>query len=281
MARTNPPGGPKAWATSEGAAAWQRQAEARNRWAGPATEAMLEMAGVQPGARVLDLGTGTGDTALLASARVGENGRVLATDFSAAMIEEVQNGARRAGAANVTARVMSADNVDVEPASFDAVIGRLVLMFVDDLPRALRGVAQALRQGGRFATLTWSSLDRNPYHRILIEAAQKQGPLPEPPPEIVRAFSLHDAPSLEHSLARAGFVDILVRAVPSTRAFRTVAEAVAHAKDSPAQAALFAALDDAARERAWAQVEAEYRAFEQSEGCTFPGELLVAAGARP
>jgi SAM-dependent methyltransferase len=282
MTSGGPPGEPgHVWNTSDAAAAWQRGAEARNRWGAPATEVMLDLAGVRAGARVLDLGTGTGDTALLASGRVGASGHVLATDLSPAMIELARAAAAAAHADNVTARVMSAEDIDVEPSTFDAVIARLALMFVGNLERALEGVARALRAGGRFATITWSSLERNPFHRILIEAARAQGPLPEPPPEIVRAFSLHDAPSLERALARAGFVDVVVRAVPATRSFGSAAEAVASAKDSPAQAALFSAVDGAGRERAFAQVEARFRAFEANEACVFTGELLVAAGARP
>ena len=61
---------------------WQSGAAARAQSLGPATELMLDLAGLTPGHIVLDIATGTGDTALLAAARVGPTGRVLATDIS-------------------------------------------------------------------------------------------------------------------------------------------------------------------------------------------------------
>jgi ubiquinone/menaquinone biosynthesis C-methylase UbiE len=268
-----------AWAGNEVAEAWRRGAEKRNQMLAPATEAMLELAGVHLGARVLDIGTGTGDTAIFASGRVGPAGHVVATDLSAAMIQAAGEAVRTAGVSNVSVRAMSADHLDVAPATFDAAIARLVLMFVDDLPATLRGILRALRPGGHFATIVWGSLERNPYHRILIESAREQGPLPEPAPEIVRAFSLCDSTAMQHALTAAGFAEAVVRAVPCTRAFGSAADALATAKESPVQAALMAALDDAARERAWVRVEAEYRSFEQDGACAFPAELLVAAGA--
>jgi ubiquinone/menaquinone biosynthesis C-methylase UbiE len=247
----------------------------------PATEAMLDLAGVRIGARVFDIGTGTGDTAIFASARVGASGHVLATDVSPAMVQAARDAVLAAGAANVSVRTMGAEHldVDVDAASFDAAIARLALMFVDDLPSMLRGVRRALRAGGRFAAMVWAPLERNPYHRILIAAAREQGPLPDPVPEIVRAFSCSDAEALRRSFAAAGFEDAAVRAVPSARAFGSAAEALASAKESPVQATLLAALDAAARDRAWARVESEFRQYDKNGACEFPAELLVASGA--
>jgi ubiquinone/menaquinone biosynthesis C-methylase UbiE len=278
---TRTPGAPSStWAATDTAESWRRGAEARNRMLAPATAAMLDLAGVQAGARVLDIGTGTGDTAIFAGVRVGASGRVLATDPSPAMIDAARDAVRMAGVANVDVRTMSGDDVNVEPASFDAVIARLVLMFVDDLPAMLRGVLHALRPGGRFAAIVWASLEHNPFHRILIEAAREQGPLPEPAPEIVRAFSLHDAASLERAFAGAGFAQVAVRAVACARAYGSAADALANAKESPVQAVLLSALDDAGRARAWARVEAAFRGFERDGACVFPAELLVVSGAR-
>src|SRR5688572_22415795 len=75
-------------------AQWQAAAEAWDRWGGflgewlgAATEAMLDMAGVAPGARVLDVAAGAGEQTLAAAKRAGPRGSVLATDISPAILD--------------------------------------------------------------------------------------------------------------------------------------------------------------------------------------------------
>ena len=268
------------WAAAEVAEAWQRGAETRNRMLAAATEAMFEVADIRGGARVLDIGTGTGDTAILAGRRLAPTGHVVATDASASMIQTTADAVRLAGAANVSVRVMSADGIDVDEASFDAVIARLVLMFVGSLPDVLAGILRALRPGGRFAGMVWASLARNPYHRILIDSARAYGPLPDPEPEMVRAFSLHDSAALTVALTRAGFHDVAVRAVACAREYASASEATASARESPILSAVFSALDGPLRAKAWERVEKEFGAFDRQGVCVFPGELLVASGCR-
>src|SRR2546423_12564596 len=70
----------------EAAARWRATADRRAAFLADATERMLDAAGVVPGARVPDLGTGTGDTAILAGRRVGPGGRVPATHIPAAVL---------------------------------------------------------------------------------------------------------------------------------------------------------------------------------------------------
>ena len=70
------------WGPREAAAEWRRGAPARVQAFGPATEMMLDLVKVAEGSRVLDVGAGAGDSALVAAQRVGSSGRVLATDIS-------------------------------------------------------------------------------------------------------------------------------------------------------------------------------------------------------
>jgi ubiquinone/menaquinone biosynthesis C-methylase UbiE len=265
------------WDESEVASVWLKHAEARNRMMASATERMFERAGVVEGARVLDIGTGTGDTAIFASQRVGASGSVEATDPSAAMVDAANLAIRSAGASNVTVRQVGAEDVGEPPARADAAIGRMVLMFVD-LPRALAAIRRALRPGGRFAAVVWSAVERNPYQHTVIEGARAEGPLPDPVPEIIRAFSLHDGDALARVFTAAGFSEVAVEKIPSARPFVSAAEALAVARESPVYAGLFTLLDPAARERAWERIAARYRAFEYNGRCDFPMELQVASG---
>lgn len=126
------PGG--CWGFLEAAEAWRRDAASRAGLLGAVTEAMLDLADLRPGYRVLDLAAGTGDQAPVAARRVGPTGAVLATDIAASMLAAAAEAAREARLANVTTRVMDAQ--DLAPASFDAVISRFGLMFLPDLQRA-------------------------------------------------------------------------------------------------------------------------------------------------
>jgi SAM-dependent methyltransferase len=113
------------------AEAWDRWAPLLARWLGPATEAMLDMAAVGPGARVLDVAAGAGDQTLAAARRVGAEGYVLATDISPAILRFALRAARQAGLAHVETLELDGERHDTLPeASFDAAISRVGLIYL-------------------------------------------------------------------------------------------------------------------------------------------------------
>jgi ubiquinone/menaquinone biosynthesis C-methylase UbiE len=244
---------------------------------GAMTDRMLAEAALAPGARVLDLGTGTGDTAILASERVGKSGSVLATDASPTMVEAARDAVKAAGAANVEVRVMDASAIDVQPGAYDAVIARLVLMFVDR-PRALAGVLRALRTGGRFAGAVWGPLADNPYHRILLDVVRARGGWGEPAPQVVRAFSVEDAGEWRRVLEGAGLSDVAVVAVPGERRFASVDDAMVAMRESPMHREPLERLPPEAWEEAWGAIEKVCRA--RAEGGVFPTQHLVIRGRK-
>ncbi len=211
---------PGAWSTAEGAASWQASLAQRQQSLAFVTELLFAQAGIGPGVRALEVGSGTGDAALLAAARVGPAGSVLATDASAPMLEVAARLAREAGFTNVSTRAVRAEDLDLPPGSFDAAISRNCLMFVPDLPRALRAVRTALRPGGRFAASVWGPLERNPFHGAPIAAVRRRRAIPLPPPEVVQAFSLCSRAALADALRAGGFARIRLQSVPARRSAR-------------------------------------------------------------
>ena len=119
---------PEKWGRKESADWWSAGQAARQQNYGAATEMMLDLAGVQAGSRVLDVAAGTGESALMAAARVGSKGHVVAADVSASMLNVAAEAARQAGLTNVETRVMNAENLELDTDSFDAVICRDALM---------------------------------------------------------------------------------------------------------------------------------------------------------
>src|SRR3990172_7697115 len=92
----------------------------------------LAFAGVRPGDVVLDIGSGAGIDALLASKLVGPTGKVIGLDFTPEMIEKARENAARAGAANVEFRQGDAENMPVEDSSADWIISNCVINLAPD-----------------------------------------------------------------------------------------------------------------------------------------------------
>jgi SAM-dependent methyltransferase len=111
----------------------------------PITDRFLRDGGITKGMRVLDIGSGGGHVAFLASALVGASGEVVGVDRSADAVASAQAQAR--SLANVTFLV--GDPVDmVFDQPFDALIGRYVVQFQADPVQALRTAAGHVRSGG-------------------------------------------------------------------------------------------------------------------------------------
>jgi SAM-dependent methyltransferase len=128
----------------------ERQSE---RLAEP-TRLLLQRAGLRPGMRVLDLGTGIGDVALLAAELVGPRGSVLGVDRSPEVLAVAEYRRARRGLAQVHFQEGDVTTFRAE-GPFDAVVGRLILLHLADPLAAVRHHAAALAPGGRWVALDY------------------------------------------------------------------------------------------------------------------------------
>lgn len=113
----------------------------------PATERFIRGAGVASGQRVLDLGSGAGDVAMLVARIVAPSGEVVGVERSAESLAWARKRVQRAGIRNVT--FIQADVSELpEDEPFDAVVGRFILMFVPDPGAALRSAVRLVKPGG-------------------------------------------------------------------------------------------------------------------------------------
>jgi arsenite methyltransferase len=111
----------------------------------------LAFEGVQPGEVVVDLGCGAGFDLLIASEKVGSEGRVIGIDMTDAMIEAARTNAAKAGATNVEVRKGTIEELPVEDSSVDWVISNCVINLSPEKDRVFREIARVLKPGGRFA----------------------------------------------------------------------------------------------------------------------------------
>jgi ubiquinone/menaquinone biosynthesis C-methylase UbiE len=126
--------------------------DAQAAWIAPATALLLRAAGIAPGMRVLDLGTGLGHVALQIAELVGPYGSVLGIDQDDALLEVGEQRRFTARADNVEflqadVRTYQAD------APFDAVVGRLILFHLPDAVEVLAHHLDALKPHGLMVAL--------------------------------------------------------------------------------------------------------------------------------
>src|SRR5262249_17479871 len=156
------------------------------------TRRLLELAGIQPGHRVLDIASGTGEPGLPAAEIVGPSGFVLLTDQSPEMLAVARDKARAQELQNVDFRVCDAEDLQLEPGSFDAALCRAALPLMPEPARCLGIAHAALRPGGRIALAVTGRAQANPYFAIPFTALRKYVTLPRPDPAIPGPFSFAD-----------------------------------------------------------------------------------------
>jgi len=262
----------------EVAAQWRANAERRAAFLKDATARMLDAAGVVPGARVLDLGTGTGDTAVLAALRVGPSGRVLATDISEAMLAAARETAQAAGVTNLDFQLADAGALELDAGSFDAVIARFSLMFVAGVRAALGGIRQVLRPDGGLGALVWATADENPFLSLRTRVARRTGRLRIPDQLVAGPFLLADADALEEAARGAGWRDVAVAPIALEMRLPDAASANEALRNSPLSKTISDSLAAAELAAFEVDVQAELELFRSGEGYRFPGRALLLRG---
>jgi ubiquinone/menaquinone biosynthesis C-methylase UbiE len=264
------------------AEAWDGWGPLLGRWLGPATEAMLDMAAVGRGSRVLDIAAGAGEQTLSAACRAGAGGHVLATDISPAILRYALDAARKAGLANVAVRELDGERHDTLPeGSFDAAISRVGLIYFPDQQRALAGIRKALRPGGRFAAVTYSTPEKNGFFAVPVGIIRRRAKLPPPLPGQPGPFSLGGEGVLARALQQAGFRDVEVRRIDSPVRLPSAAECVRFERESfGALHQMMAAMSEAERAETWQEIEEALRKFETPDGFVGPCEMLAGAGVK-
>lgn len=164
-------------------------------------EQVIKRAGLKPGLRVLDIGTGTGSVALIAAPLVAPAGRVTCTDISSEMLDIARNRAREGGIGNLDFEECSAEAIKAPDASFDVVLASLSLMYVIDRATAARECARVLRPGGRFVAAVWAGPEECDIVRLQATAGSFA---PAPPAPGVGPGALADAAPFLKQLAEAG-----------------------------------------------------------------------------
>lgn len=227
---------------------------------------LVELARIRRGGSVLDVGGGYGEPSLTAARIVGPGGRVFCTDISAALLAFAHERAMAAGLANVTFIEQDAEQLDFTTESFDAIVSRAALMFLPDVPGALRRLRSFLKPGGRFAASVWGDRRKVEFAMAGTVIAAE---LALPPPLACRpgVFALADERRLATFVREAGFHDVETGTVQVDFETETAAQFTEFIRDvAPPFSVLLKEQPPQARARIWQEVTNAYARYADQSG---------------
>ena len=234
---------------------------------------VIELAGLAPGMRVLDVACGTGVLAIAAADAVKPNGSVVGLDLNPGMLAVASRKAP-----HIDWRESPAEELAFDDATFDAVVSQFGLMFFQDQQRAIREIVRVLRPGGRFAIAVWDSLDRVPgYAAATGLLARLFGD--EAAESLRTPYSLGDTEVLAALFSAAGVADVKIATIEAKARYPSVRDWM-HVDIRGWT--LADEIDDAQFELLASEAEMEFAHFVTSDGAVeFSSPAHIATATKP
>lgn len=148
----------------------------------------------RPDSKVLELGCGTGSTAILHAPHVSH---IHAVDISANMLEIADEKAKAEGIKNITFEQADIATFNAPDESYDAVLTLSLLHLIEDKEATIANIRRMLKPGGVFVSSTVCLREKMSFWRLILPIGQGLGFFP-----LVKLFKVAE---LEHSIANAGF----------------------------------------------------------------------------
>lgn len=176
------------------------------RLTAPVSERMLDLAGIGPGMRVLDLATGRGEPAVRAAHRVGETGTVFGVDLSEGMLQTARERAIREGISNLDLCATNVESLEGVPTGyFHATLARWGLMYFDSPVAVLSAARRAMVPRGVLVAAVWVEPEQVQYFTMPRRVLEKFVALPPIDLKAAGTFRYADVGRLQQDFAAARF----------------------------------------------------------------------------
>ena len=177
----------------------------------PVLDLLMSHVALQLGARVIDIGCGTGASLLAAAHAVGPDGHVTGLDVSEPMLEHARARMTETSTTWVTCSLGDAQVHAFPPSSADHVISRFGVMFFEDPVAAFTNIATSLSDGGTLSFVCWAGLRDNPWFRDPMDAAKAiVGAPPAKDPRAPGPMAFSEPGYVNDILDAAGLQDIKI-----------------------------------------------------------------------
>jgi enediyne biosynthesis protein CalE5 len=262
------------------ATGWRKWSELIDSAARGISERLVELAGVEPGSRVLDVAAGYGEPSLSAARAAGPEGSVTATDISAEMIAFGRQRAAAAGLENIEFVESDAASLEFPENSFDAALSRWGIIFEPDGEAAAERIRRFLKSGGRMAISSWGPPDRVPFLAIPMKTAMERLQVPPPPPGTPGPLSRPTPEALGGLLEAGGFSDVEVEEANVTFEWQSPEEFTTFIQEiAPPITAMIDPHPPEVQEETWAAItEATRHVAADNDAVRLSNLVLLAAG---
>jgi SAM-dependent methyltransferase len=243
---------------------------------------LQQAAAPRPGERVLDIGCGTGATAIPFAAAVAPGGHVTGIDISEPMLGQARQNVASAGAENIALVLADAQVHRFPSDSFDLLISRFGVMFFADPVAAFTNLYAGLRAGGRLCMAVWASMAENVHWQIPFDIAVKHLGAPAPAdPREPGPMAFRDPAHLRGILAKAGFAEIDIAPQGFKIAGQTAGSEAEHAAMfGPAWRLMEEKqASEAVRQAIIAETAGAFAPYMTPDGLRLPGTVLIAKAA--
>lgn len=215
------------WGKSEMGKRWLTFEDQLDSLFTPVLDLVLDRAALEPGMRVMDIGCGTGASALLAAEKVGPQGQITGIDISEQFLDRARERKARARLGNLTFNFADAQVTEFEAGRYDAMISRFGVMFFSDPIAAFANLSRALKPGGLMTFAAWGSLSENPWFKLPhVAATNHLGQTPKVDRNAPGPLAFHDRDRVTGLMSNAGLIEVQVEPVPlSLSGPQTVEEA--------------------------------------------------------
>jgi enediyne biosynthesis protein CalE5 len=265
----------------DAATGWRKWSELIDGAASGISERLVELAGVEPGSRVLDVAAGYGEPSLTAARAAGPEGSVVATDISAEMIAFGRERAAAVELGNIEFVESDAAGLEFPEGSFDAALSRWGIIFEPDGEAAAARILGFLKPGARMAISSWGPPDRVPFLAIPMRTAMQRLEVPPPPPGTPGPLSRPTPEALGGLLEAAGFSDVEVEEADVTFEWQSPEDFTTFIKEiAPPINAIIDPHPQEVQDQTWAAITDAVRQVAAEDGAVRLANLALLAAGR-
>ena len=266
---------------NQAAFGWQKWAPFLDSTTQRVSDRLVELAGVEPGSRVVDVACGYGEPALTAARKAGPDGHVTGTDIAPQMIGFGRERAAAAGVENLEFIEGPAASLEFPAESFDAALSRFGLIFEPEGEATAARIRGFLKPGARMAIASWGPPERAPMIAAPMRAVLDYLELPPPPPDTPGPLSRPTADAIGGLLAGGGFADVQVEEMEVDFTWDSPEDFTVYVQDIVAPlVAIVSQQPSDKQESSWNAVTKAARAHANDDGGVTMRNLVLLANGR-